>query len=340
MSSETTYRSRLSPLSRRDFVRHSLVFGAALGVPGSPLLGDDSQRLLDEYGKLSDSERVAKLKSHSPGNILRDPESFIAKTCLPRPAGKRINEQICQSSRLENVFLLDLGRHSVLLDTGFDHQVHHHLDNLEALGCDLAKIVAILASHSHVDHTGGLKKARERLGVPVVAHALAEKPITTGDLLQTAAVIPEVRTWKFDFPACPIDEMIDHGDVIEIGDERIDVVHIPGHTPDSAAYLWNGHFFTGDTVFGGGLIGWAHERWLSNYTDHAETMLYLIGSQPKADTFYCTHGPDLPWSPRVPEACLKTLGTLIARKEDPCNSTPRTFRRPGDAEKRRLKLPA
>jgi len=332
-------RSLFQPLSRRDFVRRSFAAAAALGLPLSHVSGDD-QKLLEEFRKLSDSERIAKLKSHSPGNILRDSETFIIKTCMPRPKARRINEQICVSSQLENVFLVDFGEHAVLLDSGFDHQVHHHLDNFEALGCDLSKVVAILASHSHVDHTGGLKKARKRLDVPVVAHPLAKKPITTGDLLQTAAVIPEVKGWEFDYPACPIDEMVDHGDVIQVGDEKIKVVHIPGHTPDSLAYLWNGHFFTGDTVFGAGLIGWAHARWFSNYTDHAETMLYLIRSKPRADMFYCTHGPDLPWSPRIPDACLKTLGPLIARKEDPCNSTPRTLRRPDDAPTRTLRLPA
>lgn len=320
------------PLSRRAFVRRTLA-AAGLGVVSGLARGDDQGS-----GNKEALERP-KLRSHHPGQIVKDPDKFILDVCMPRPKGRRIADQICGSSQLENVFLIDFGKHSVLLDTGFDHQVHHHLDNLEALGCDLSKVVGILASHSHVDHTGGLKQARERLRVPVVAHPLAVGPIGTGDLLQTAAVIPEVRGWTFDFPACQIDETVDHGDVIQIGDERIDVVHIPGHTPDSTAYLWNGHFFTGDTVFGGGLVGWAHERWLSNYTDHAETMLRLIGSKPNARTFYCTHGPALPWSSQVPEACLKTLRKLIARQDDPCNSTPRTKRRSDNAPTRVLKLP-
>ena len=316
--------------SRRTFMS-ALAAGVTVSQSPSWLFADD--RTTDQ-----DANSLT-LQSHHPGQIMEDPEGFIKKLCMPKPQGKKIADQIYGSSQMENVFLVDLGEHSVLFDTGFDHQVNHHLDNLEALGCNLSKVVAILASHSHVDHTGGLKKARERLDVPVVAHPLAIKPVSTGDPLQTAAVIPDVKGWNFDFPACPIDETVDHGDVIQIGGERIDVFHIPGHTPDSLAYLWNGHFFTGDAVFGGGLIGWAHVNWLSNYQDHADTMLRLIEAQPEADQFYCTHGPVLPWSPRVPEACIKTLGPLIARKDDPCTKTPRTALRATDAKTRTLSLP-
>lgn len=313
--------------SRRDFLTHSSV---AVAMSMAPQLVRGEEKPAE----------AKVFKSHGPGEMwLKNSERLIEQFIRPKPEGQRINEQICSSRRLENVFYIDLGRHAVVIDTGFDHQVHHHLDNLEQLGCDLSRVVAILATHSHVDHTAGLKKARDRLQVPVVAHPHAIEPVTTGDRFRTAAHMPEIKGWDFDYPPCPVDLTVDHGDVIEIDDQQIKILHLPGHTPDCVGYVWNGHFFTGDAVFGAGLIGWAHERWLSNYADHADTMLGLIETTPDAETFYCAHGPVLPYSTAVPEACLVTLKRLLANDADPCNHTPRTTRRAPDAPARILKLP-
>lgn len=307
----------------------SFAAAVAVDLAGSSVTGDDAGE-----------EGGSAFKSHESRPLwLRNSKKAIDTFVRPKPDGTRINEHVCSSRRLENVFFLQLGEHAVLIDTGFDHQVHHHLDNLEALGCNLSQVVAILATHSHVDHTAGLKKAQERLDVPIVAHPHAVQPISTGDPARTAAVMPEIDGWNFPYPPCAVDFTVDHGDMIRVGDQRIHVLHLPGHTPDSLGFVWNGHFFTGDAVFGGGLIGWAHQRWLANYPDHAETMLRLIESGPDAQTFYCAHGPQLPYSTAVPEACLVTLKRLLANDTDPCNQTPRTTRRDAGAQSRVLQLP-
>lgn len=275
-----------------------------------------------------DSAASKSYPSHGPRkHWLENSRELIAKLILPPPKGRRISDHLFVSTRLENVFYLNLGERAVLIDTGFDHQVDSHLDNFERLGCDLDKIAVILATHSHVDHTGGLKRAQQRLDVPIVAHRHAVEPIGKGDLLRTAAVIPELDGWRFEYPACEVDQTVDDRDVIQVDDERIVVLHIPGHNPDCLGYLWRQHFFTGDAVFGAGLIGWANERWLSNYQDHAESMKRLVASPPNAETFYCAHGPHLPYNSKVPNDCLKTLERLIQREGDPCNHTPRTQRR-------------
>jgi glyoxylase-like metal-dependent hydrolase (beta-lactamase superfamily II) len=41
----------------------------------------------------------------------------------------------------------------------------------------------------------------------------------------------------------------DDGDIIQLGNTKIEVWHTPGHTPGSVCYFLDGHLITGDTLF-------------------------------------------------------------------------------------------
>ena len=41
----------------------------------------------------------------------------------------------------------------------------------------------------------------------------------------------------------------DSGDVVEVGDVRIELLHTPGHTPGSQCFLVDGMLVSGDTLF-------------------------------------------------------------------------------------------
>jgi glyoxylase-like metal-dependent hydrolase (beta-lactamase superfamily II) len=57
----------------------------------------------------------------------------------------------------------------------------------------------------------------------------------------------------------PMDELVEHGDVVRFGEVELEVVHLRGHTPGSIALVWRGpegagtHVFTGDSLFPGGV---------------------------------------------------------------------------------------
>ena len=56
----------------------------------------------------------------------------------------------------------------ILLDTGPSHVAVHNADRL---GLDLSRVQAIVLSHGHYDHTGGLRTVLERTGpIPIFAH--------------------------------------------------------------------------------------------------------------------------------------------------------------------------
>lgn len=309
---------------RRDFLR-----AAAFSVGSGMMLRASGLRAEEK-----------KVRSHGPWNMFKpDVKTWVERSVMPPPEEKKLTEAIFASTRLENVFYLDIGEHAVVIDSGYHHQAEHHLRNFEKLGRDLKKVRAILATHSHVDHTAGLKRASTLLNAPVVAHKHAKAPIESGDLLRTAAVITELPGWEFEYPPCKIDHFVDERDVLKIGEETISVVHIPGHTPDSVGYVWRDHFFTGDAVFAGGLVGWAHERWLSNYGDHAESMQRLIDGGPeKSGRFYCAHGPAFDYGEHIPAAVKKTLAKLTPIDEDPCNHTPKVARRDTNEKGREISL--
>jgi glyoxylase-like metal-dependent hydrolase (beta-lactamase superfamily II) len=57
------------------------------------------------------------------------------------------------------------------------------------------------------------------------------------------------------FPAS-VDRELGHGDILAVGDVRVEVLHVPGHTDGSLLFLVEGetrpHLFSGDTLFHGG----------------------------------------------------------------------------------------
>jgi len=139
-------------------------------------------------------------------------------------------------------------RHDVLVDTGLGvASLREHLP--EVLAHDTLAVV----SHTHLDHTGG---AHELGGVAVhavEADALAKPPPATldtraeMDLLGLAIPDPDALPASlleavpepgydpaaFAIRPATVTRTLAHGDVIDLGDRRLRVIHAPGHTPGS-----------------------------------------------------------------------------------------------------------
>ena len=90
------------------------------------------------------------------------------------------------------------------------------------------RITDILLTHSHHDHINGIGAVLERYDARL--HLLKAEAQFWGDTL--------------DMPT------LHHGgDVIELGETRVRVLHTPGHTPGSACYQIGDHLISGDTLF-------------------------------------------------------------------------------------------
>ena len=96
---------------------------------------------------------------------------------------------------------------------------------------------AILLTHSHYDHTGGVEELRKVFpDLPVYRH---EKDIYhSPDLLR---LYPELGPTT----ACK------EGDVIQVGTLEFTVLETPGHTEGSVTFRCEDSLFCGDTLFAG-----------------------------------------------------------------------------------------
>ncbi|MFT4041931.1 MAG: MBL fold metallo-hydrolase [Gordonia sp. (in: high G+C Gram-positive bacteria)] len=134
-----------------------------------------------------------------------------------------------------------------------------------------ATVRLIVTTHKHYDHVQALESLAQELRVPTAAG-------------------------RFDAPELPIapDRLIDDGDTIEIGDLRLDAIHLVGHTPGSIALaLRDGdvvHLFTGDSLFPGGVGKTWQPGDFEQLLGDVETKVF--GRYPDSTVVYPGHGKD------------------------------------------------
>ena len=87
----------------------------------------------------------------------------------------------------------------------------------------------ILLTHNHMDHTGALSEVRSILKIPLAAHSA------------DAGILPS-----------PPEIQLKDSNNILFGKIKLEVLHTPGHTPDSLCFKTGKYLISGDTIFPGG----------------------------------------------------------------------------------------
>ena len=85
------------------------------------------------------------------------------------------------------------------------------------------QVESVLLTHGHIDHAGEAKPLADELGVPIVGPHEADR-------FWLARLDEDGRSWGI--PGVPFepDRWLAEGDVVAVGDLRLDVHHTPGHT--------------------------------------------------------------------------------------------------------------
>jgi hydroxyacylglutathione hydrolase len=128
----------------------------------------------------------------------------------------------------------------------------------------------LVNTHGHADHTCGNQKVKALTGAKIVMHEMDDRVFNSpeGEIM--------ARQWGFA-PSPPADITVNDGDMIVIGDLSLRVIHTPGHSPGGICLHSDGHLFTGDTLFVGGigrtdLPGSSHEQFMRSIREKLLTL--------------------------------------------------------------------
>jgi len=106
--------------------------------------------------------------------------------------------------------------------------------------------VAIVNTHGHVDHIGANQDIKDKFAVPLFIHQ-DDVPILEQAHLGELSFFLQAR------PSPPPDKFLVEGLEVTFGQQRLKILHTPGHTPGSVSLLGDGLIFSGDTLFNGGV---------------------------------------------------------------------------------------
>ena len=118
----------------------------------------------------------------------------------------------------------------------------HDLLLKEAKAHDLT-IKYIVNTHCHIDHTMGNREMVRRTGAKVIIHEA-----DAAGLLDTP---PDILDMFGAEEPPPADILVSDGNLIQVGNVALKVIHTPGHTPGGMCLYMDGMVFTGDTLFVG-----------------------------------------------------------------------------------------
>lgn len=153
-------------------------------------------------------------------------------------------------------------------------------------------------THGHLDHIGGAHAFATRSSHRAEVAALTrpeQDPLVTAelspefrdalaadsddgtvpDLLLSARPDLTFDVTAYEVRAAPPQRVVEDGDVIDLGDRTLRVLHLPGHTPGSTALLEEstGLLFSGDVVYDAVLLDELPE---SNIADYCASMRRLV----------------------------------------------------------------
>ncbi|MEM4750363.1 MAG: MBL fold metallo-hydrolase [Sulfolobales archaeon] len=145
-----------------------------------------------------------------------------------------------------NCYMIESLNEALIIDPGW----HEGLDDMiRIIRSRSLKLIGFIATHGHFDHIAGVSRLREEFNAEFMIH---ERDLEIALRAHDIAL----RYLNIEIPRVPKpDRFIREGDLIRVGDSRIEVIETPGHSPGSVSLILREsssgrlRIFTGDTLF-------------------------------------------------------------------------------------------
>jgi len=152
------------------------------------------------------------------------------------------------------------------------------LRELERLG---ATCVAILITHGHWDHLGGVADLAEATGAPV--YMAADERIALERINDFAPPELGLRSYNPDV-------LLEGDEELELAGIAFETLRVPGHSPAHLAYYAEGCLFSGDVLFAGS-VG-RTDLPFGDWETLVASIRLLADRLPPETIVYSGHGPE------------------------------------------------
>ncbi|MDF0718671.1 MBL fold metallo-hydrolase [Kaistella sp. PBT33-4] len=148
----------------------------------------------------------------------------------------------------ENTYIIyNNERHAFIVDPGnFSDAETQQLQNF--IGENGLTVQNILLTHAHIDHVLGLQWAHDTYKVPVMLHEIEKEILDRNPM--------DANRFGFFFkPFSGEIKFLNEKEMISLGEDQLEVFHVPGHSPGSVAYYSkeSGLTLSGDVLFEGSI---------------------------------------------------------------------------------------
>jgi glyoxylase-like metal-dependent hydrolase (beta-lactamase superfamily II) len=192
-----------------------------------------------------------------------------------------------------NLWLIKGQKQDLLIDTGLGvSSLRRHIASL------IDKPLLAIASHIHFDHSGSMHEFDRR-----AIHAAEAEALRTGNDYE--ALCTSAQGWVLEehFDVLPYEgftveqytlqgteptQILQEGDVLDLGDRALEVLHLPGHSPGCIALYEprSQDLFSGDVIYDGELLDELHCSHIPTYIETYERLQKL-----SINTVYPGHYP-------------------------------------------------
>ena len=157
----------------------------------------------------------------------------------------KIKSFVFNDFSVNSFVIFDETKECIIVDPGCISPAEHEELN-GFINDNELKPVKLVNTHCHVDHVAGVNYVKQTYNIPFYAHK------DDNSNLEDAERAGQLYGMRIDAPP-KVDVYLNHGDVVEFGNSKIDVLHLPGHSKGSVALSAKEDKFVvvGDVLFNG-----------------------------------------------------------------------------------------